>query len=222
MTDPVLALLWAGILAVGVGIVVVAHARGLSANHARDALHVGAGVWVLGWPWWDGLIAPLGLVGAAVVVTGLVPTAAARVPGVDRFRRSVVARDEDFRGLVLYTVSFAVMTWVGLAHRPFPAAAALLALALGDGVGGLVGRRFGRRSYSTPLGKRKSLEGSAAVAVCAAVGVVASTVLFHVELGAGAVLVLALVAAGAEGLAPRGADNIAVPAAVWVAAELIL
>lgn len=222
MTDPVLALLWVGVLAVGVGAVVIAHARGLSANHARDALHVGAGVWVPGWPWWDGLVAPLALVGAAVVVTGLVPTAAARVPAVDRFRQSVVARDEDFQGLVLYTVSFAVMTWLGLAHRPFPAAAALLALALGDGVGGLVGRRFGRRFYSTPLGKRKSLEGSAAVAVFAAVGVVLSAVLFDVGVGAGVVLILAVVAAGFEGLAPRGTDNIAVPAAVWATAELII
>lgn len=147
--------------------------------------------------------------------------AATRVPGVNRILQSVVEGDERFLGLVLYTVSFAVMTGLGLAHRPFPAAAALLALALGDGLGGLVGRRFGRRSYSTRLGKRKTLLGSVAVAVFAAAGVLASAALFGVALGAWPVLLLSLVAAGTEGLAPRGSDNLAVPAAVWAAAELI-
>lgn len=222
MTDPLLALLWVAVLVLGSAAVVLARSLGLAATDARDVLHVGAGVWVLGWPWWDGLAAPLAIVAAAVVVVGLVPAAAARAPGADRFRRSVAEGDEKFLGLILYTVSFAVMTGIGLAHRPFPAAAALMALALGDGLGGLFGSRFGRWFYSTGVGKPKTVEGSAAVAVFTAVGVLASAALFDVEIGTWPVLVLALVAGAAEGLAPQGTDNIAVPAAVWAVAELLV
>lgn len=221
MTDPVLAVCWMAVLVGSLVAVALARTRGLPATSARDALHVGAGVWVVSWPAWDGLAAPLAVVAVAVAVIGSMPMAATRVPGVNRILQSVVEGDERFLGLVLYTVSFAVMTGLGLAHRPFPAAAALLALALGDGLGGLVGRRFGRRSYSTRLGKRKTLLGSVAVAVFAAAGVLASAALFGVALGAWPVLLLSLVAAGTEGLAPRGSDNLAVPAAVWAAAELI-
>jgi phytol kinase len=221
VTDPLLALLWVAVLVLGGGAVVLAHLLGLAPTHARDALHVGAGVWVLGWPWWNGVAAPLAIVAAAVVAVGLVPTAAGRVPAVDRFRRSVAEGDEQLLGLILYTVSFALMTGLGLAHRPFPAAAALMALALGDGLGGLLGRRLGRRFYSTGIVKPKTFEGSGAVAVFTAVGVLVSAALFDVEIGARPVLVLALVAASAEGLAPRGTDNIAVPAAVWAVAELL-
>lgn len=221
MTDPVLALVWVAVLVLGSGAVVLARSLGLPPTCARDALHVGAGVWVLGWPWWDGLAAPLAIVVVAAVAIGLVPAASTKVALVDRFRGSVAGGDEKFPGLILYTVSFAVMTALGLAHRPFPAAAALMALALGDGVGGLLGRRFGRRSYSTRLGKRKTFAGSAAVAVFTVAGVLASAALFDVALGVWPALVLSLVAAATEGLAPRGTDNIAVPAAVWVVAELV-
>lgn len=221
MTDLLLALLWVAVLVLGCAAVGLARSMGLPATHARDVLHVGAGVWVVGWPWWDGLVAPLALVSAAVVAVALVPTAAKKNAVVDRFRRSVAAGDEKFLGLILYAVSFAVMTGLGLARQPFPAAAALGALALGDGMGGLVGRRFGRLSYSTRLGKQKTFEGSAAVAVFTAAGALSSAALFDVALGAWPALVLALVAAATEGLAPRGMDNIAVPVAVWAAALVI-
>lgn len=221
VTDSLLALLWVVVLVLGSSAVVLARSRGLPPTHARDALHVGAGVWVLGWPWWNGLVAPMAIVGVALLAVGLVPAVAARLPAIDRFRGSVAAGDEKYLGLVLYTASFAAMTGIGLARRPFPAAAALMALALGDGLGGLLGRRFGRRTYSTGLGKRKTLEGSAAVAVFTAIGVLVAAEVFDVELGAWTLLVLALVAAAAEALAPRGTDNIAVPAAVWVAADLV-
>lgn len=222
VTDSLLALLWVAVLILGSGAVVLARAWGLPSTHARDLLHVAAGVWVLGWPSWDGLVAPLAIVVVAAVAMSLVPAAARKLAVVDRFRRSMAEGDEKFLGLILYGVSVAVMTGIGLAHRPFPAAAALMALTLGDGLGGLIGRRFGRRFYSTGLGKRKTFEGSAAVAVFSGVGVLASTALFDVALGPWPLVMLALVAAAAEGLAPRGTDNIAVPAAVWIAAEMVI
>ncbi len=229
MSDPVLAAGWVAVLAAGAGGTLVGRRLGLSATHARDLLHVGAGVWVLGWPWWNGLAAPLAIVVVATVAMALVPTLAPRVPLVDRFRRSVAAGDETFAGLVAYTLAFAVMTGLALAGvpplgldaAPFPAAAALWALALGDGVGGLVGRRYGRLSYATRWGKRKTVEGSVAVAVLAAVGALAAAAWFGVGVPAWHFPVLGAVAAVAEGLAPRSSDNLLVPAVVFgVAAAL--
>lgn len=225
MTDLLLAIIWVGVLAGGIVSVVILRRLGLSPTHARDLLHVGAGVWVLGWPYWDGRMAPLAIVGGAAVLVALVPAAARHLEPVARFQRSVVGGDEAFGGLVVYTLSFAVLTTVGLTAEPFPAAAfpaaaGLLALALGDGLGGLVGRRWGRHFYTT-AGKRKSLEGSLAVAVFAALGAVAAGAWLGTDVPAWQVAVLGAVATAAEGLAPRGTDNAVVPAAVWMVAVLV-
>lgn len=224
MSDLTMAVLWLAVLAGGVGITVLAHRLGLSAAHARDLLHVGAGLWVLGWPWWDGLVAPLAIVAGAAVAVALVPAAARRFESVDRFRRSVAGGDEVFGGLVVYTLAFAVMTALGLTAWPapvYPAAAGLLALSLGDGVGGLVGRRFGRLHYTVPWGKRKSVKGSVAVAVFAALGAALAAAWFTAGIGPWRAIALGAVAAVTEGLAPRGTDNALVPAAVWGAAILM-
>lgn len=226
MTDPGLAAIWMAVLAGGVGATVLARRLGLPSTHARDLLHVGAGVWVLGWPWWDGTLAPLALVGGAVVAVALVPVLARRSRAVDRFRRSVVGGDEVYGGLVVYSVSFAVMTglglagipWLGLAPHPFPAAAALWALALGDGLGGLVGRRYGWLSYATRWGKRKTVVGSVAVAVFAGLGAWAAAAWLGAAVPAWQFPVLGAAAAAAEGLAPRSSDNLVVPVVVFAVA----
>ena len=225
LSDPVLAALWLAVLALGLVATVLARRLGLAATHARDILHVGAGVWVLGWPYWDGRVAPLAIVAGATVLVALVPVAARRLEPVARFHGSVTGGDEAFGGLVVYALAFAILTAVGLTAEPFPAAAfpaaaGLLALALGDGIGGVVGRRWGRHVY-TAAGKRKSLEGSLAVAVFAVLGAVAAAAWFGTEVPVWQVGVLGAVAAVAEGLAPRGADNAVVPAAVWLVAVLI-
>ena len=222
MTDLTLALLWTGVLAAGLALTLLASARGLPASHARDLLHIGAGVWVLGWPWWDGLLAPLTLVAGAALMLGAVPLAAPHLRVAARFRGAVARGDERFAGLIVYTLSFAVMTWAGLTGDPFPAAAALLALAVGDGIGGLIGRHWGRRLHQVPWGKPKSVEGSIAVAVFAAVGCAAAAAWFDAGIAARHVVALGIVGAGAEALAPRGADNALVPVAVWAAAELLV
>lgn len=227
MTDPVLAAIWVIVLAVGIIAVARLRRLGLPPTHARDLVHVGAGVWVLGWPWWDGPAAPLTIVAAAAVGVAAVPVAARQLEPVARLRRSVAEGDEGFGGVVVYTLSFAVMTAIGLTAEPFPAAAfpaaaALWALAIGDGLGGLIGRRLGRHFYTTALGKRKSVEGSAAVAAFAALGAVAAGVWFGVEVAVWEVAVLGGAAAAAEGLAPRGTDNALVPAAVWAVALVLV
>lgn len=184
-------------------------------------------MWVLGWPWWSGLTAPLVIVGAAALVVSLVPPLAGRLEPAARLRRSVADGDEAFAGVVVYTLAFAALTAIGLTARPFPAgafpaAAALWALSLGDGLGGLIGRRYGRHDYATPLGKRKSVEGSTAVAVFSALGAAAAGAWLGADIAAWQAVVLGGTAAVVEGLAPRGTDNALVPVAVWGVAVLLV
>lgn len=220
MSDPTMVGLWAAVLIGGVIGCVGLRALGLASTHVRDLLHVGAGVWIVGWPLWRDPLAPTLLVVAVAVATALVPSLARHNRWIDRFRRSVAEGDERYAGLIWYTWAYAVLTVVGLHGAAFPAAAALLALSLGDGIGGAVGRRFGRRLYRHPGGKTKSLEGSFTVFAAATAGAAIAASITGAGLGPN-VFFLGAVATIAEAWSPRGADNAIVPAAVFAAAHLM-
>lgn len=222
MSDTLLFAGWTLVLAAGLGFCVLLRRIGLGATYVRDLLHVGAGIWVLGWPWWEGWLAPTLLVAAAVAGTACMPRLARRRRWARRFVESVTSRDEHYEGLWLYALSFAGLTVLALAWQPLPAAAALLALSLGDGVGGALGRRFGRHPYRVAGGKAKSLEGSVGVAVAAGAGVWLSSHWFGVPVTVLQIGALALVAALAEAASPRGRDNVVVPAAVFAVGAALL
>jgi dolichol kinase len=186
----------------------------------RDVLHVGAGVWVLGWPGWHGAAIPIAIAAAAFGATLVVPLVAPRIRIAAHLVHSVTGGDERWAGLVHYALAFAVFTVFGLLVDPFPAAAGLLALSLGDGLGGATGRAFGRHYFHAPQGKRKSFEGSFVVGFAACVGIVIAAAVFHRDVDGQLVVALGGVAAFAEALSPRGTDNLLVPAFVWAAATL--
>ena len=220
MSDLVLGTGWIAILVAGLAIALAMRALGLAATYVRDFLHIGAGVWVIGWPWWHGVAIPSAIVVTVAIGVALVP-ALTGLRVVDKIHRSVTNGDEHWGGLVLYTVAYAIFTVVGLAGDRFAAGAALLSLSLGDGVGGAVGRVLGEHRYRAPGGKQKSIEGSLVVACGALAGALVAALLFHVPLGIAGALVIGIVAALAEALSPRGTDNLLVPVAVFVAAHFV-
>lgn len=215
MGDGALAGMWLGVLAGGLGGCALLARLGLPRTHVRDVLHVGAGGWVLGWPAWTRPELPVAITGLALVGVLLLPALARRSAWASRAQGVVAGGDEQWSGIALYVLSFFALTALGLWGRPFPAAAALLALALGDGVGGAVGLRWGRHRFRVPWAKAKSLEGSVAVALMSAVGVWLAARLFGVPIGAGALVLAGLVAAAVEAASPRASDNVLLPAAVW-------
>lgn len=221
MSEAAQAALWLGVLTLGLLFCVLIHRLGVPNTYVRDLLHVGAGIWPLGWPFWHRAAVPISIALGATAGLLLVPTLAPRFRLLARLQQSVSGRDERWSGLVLYAASFAVMTWAGLRGNPFPAAAALFALALGDGIGGAIGRRFGRHFFNAPGGKRKSVEGSAAVAALSLVGAVLAAQYFRVQVSAVALVLLGLVAAIAEAASPQATDNALVPASVWAVASAI-
>ncbi|RPH66649.1 MAG: hypothetical protein EHM78_23140 [Myxococcaceae bacterium] len=219
MHDGLLVLVWSLVFAGGLGACLWLDGRGLPRTYVRDLLHVGAGVWPLGWGAWQSPWPPV-----LVAVTGFalllaVPLVAPRLEAARALERAVSGDGEAWSGLVLYGLSAAAFTAIGLLGRsPFPAAAALLALALGDGLGGLVGRLWGKHRYRVPWAKTKSVEGTLVVVVVAALGTAMAALLFGVPLSVRLLISAGLAAAAAEAVAPRATDNVLVPLAVWLVA----
>jgi len=218
VTDGLQAAGWILVLGVGIAGCVQLRRWGVPRTYIRDLLHIGAGIWVLGWPFWNQWLVPISIAACAALLVASAPHLAQRLSVAASFQDSVSDQDERWAGLVWYTVAFALLTAAGMRHQPFSAAAALWALCLGDGIGGAIGRRFGRRYFRIAGGKRKSLEGSAAVWVGSAAAAVLASAYFAEPLRIGRVLLLGLVAALAEALSPKAMDNILVPLTVWLAA----
>src|SRR5256885_268322 len=82
-----------------------------------------------------------------------------------------------------------------------------VALARGDGIGGTVGRRFGRHPLRVPFGKPKSWEGAAAVTAFAALGAWIALRWYGAEASPLIVLGAGVIAGVAEALSPRATDN---------------
>ena len=215
--DGLLVLLWSAVFAGGLAVCLWLARRGLRRTYVRDVLHVGAGVWPLGWKAWDSPWPPVLVALTGFLLLLAVPLLAPRVPAARSIERAVSGEGEAWSGLVLYALSAVVFTAVGLlGHAPVPAAAALLALALGDGIGGLAGRLWGRHRFRVPWAKTKSVEGSLVVAGLAACGTAMAGLLYGAPLSVARVLGAGLAAAVAEALAPRATDNVLVPLAVWL------
>lgn len=220
MTDLGWLAAWLALGAAGVAAVIALGALGLRATYARDLLHVGAGSWALGWPAWHGATAPLALAIAVTAALALVPTLARVVPLAARLERTVAGGDERWLGLVHYGLAATALTAIAVAGHGFAAAVGLWALALGDGPGGAIGRRFGRHRFRLAWAKAKSLEGAAAVALGATLGALAAGAWFAHPVALTTALAIGAIAALAEAAAPRATDNLLVPAAAWLAAEL--
>jgi len=207
---------WFLVLGLGISGCIALRALGMPRHSIRDLLHVGAGTWPLGWTLWHTAAAPVAFAAFGLAATLLVPLAARRSPAAARLRESVSGGGETWAGLSLYALSVTAFTWAGVDGDRFPAAAALLALALGDGLGGAAGRRFGRFRFAVPFAKPKTFEGSLAVAGFAALGIALAAAWFRSAPSWPWMLGAAFAAAVAEALAPRSTDNLLVPAAVWL------
>lgn len=101
-------------------------------------------------------------------------------------------------------------------------AVAVVVLGFGDPMAAIIGRRFGRHK----LVQGRSLEGSAAFLVSAAVTAFAALTIFHPEIGSVEALALAGVGAFtgmlAELFAKRVDDNFAIPLVSAVGAALVM
>lgn len=114
-------------------------------------------------------------------------------------------------GLVYYCIAFTVLAFF-FYDRPIVVAAGMLPLALGDGMGAVIGMSYGAHPYA--IIDRKSVEGTLAVFVAATIGAAFGLAFYGMPLpqAAGTALILGLVTALVEAAAPWGLDNLAIPA----------
>lgn len=135
-----------------------------------------------------------------------------RVPFVSRLT-DLASRPRDRGRFVLGPVTLGLGAMLALLLYPAPAAAAAIdALAFGDGFASLIGKLFGRARPAFLLGK--SLEGSAA---CFLAVLYAA---WRVTGSARAAIIAAVVATLVEALPLEDFDNIALPVAVGLAVKL--
>jgi phytol kinase len=120
-------------------------------------------------------------------------------------------------GAYLYPVAIAV-TWLATQGHLERYAVAILALSLGDAAGGLVGARWGRRTYAA-WGQAKTVEGSlATLGVTAAVSIPV-LLMAGMPLSAACMAgsLVAVIVTLVEGTLPFGLDNLGVPIAAVAA-----
>jgi phytol kinase len=99
----------------------------------------------------------------------------------------------------------------------------LAAITYGDAAAAIVGKRWGRRTYRTPAGETKSLEGSAAfLAVSCLTGAAVFVAAGAPVAGVAVPLVaVSLVMTVLEAVSVRGVDNLLVPAGGLLALRLL-
>ncbi len=107
MTDALLAAVWMALLASVLVGCAAARKLGAPVTYLRDLLHVGAGIWVLGWPAWRSLWPPVAIACGAALGTALVPALARRVRVLSALLDAVSGGDERWTGLTLYALAYA-------------------------------------------------------------------------------------------------------------------
>ncbi len=185
----------------------------------RKIIHIGAGLWI-----W-GILALFDM-----WYFGIIPFATFVVLNYVFYRRqsfSAMDTDQSTPGTVYFSISITVLFCLlwrtgGGQDRVPVAAAATMAMTLGDAAASLVGYRWGTHPHRT-LGHTRSWEGTAAMAVVSLLAIGATLTWLpgsalspnSAPMAATEVLVTTLVGAAvattAEGISPAGTDNLSVP-----------
>lgn len=189
----------------------------VSPNLGRTCLHIAMGFWVFTWFLFKtrigAIITPIIAIVALIVTSRKVK---------ERFSKE----KEKHIGLIIYSLSVTWVTsffwqeqtgtwlWIG--------AGTLLTLALGDGLGGLVGEKYGNHTYQLPWAKEKSLEGSLGVGLGAVCALIIAQVIFGslcpprpLPLLVGATTAMII-----EFISPRHTDNFFLPLSVALVLSL--
>ncbi|MCU0852661.1 MAG: hypothetical protein MUC90_05340 [Thermoplasmata archaeon] len=185
-------------------------------SNARKLVHILTGGIVFFWWMFDTQIVMAGL--AALPFVPILLLATPRSP-IRALRESPLgARSSEGHpyGLVLYAISWTIVAYF-LFFDLFAASVAVAAMSFGDGMGELIGRRFGRVRYMP----HRTLEGSVAVfvAVVASVMVLSWFYFGYIDYSYGtqpALVALFAVAIGGfasilEAISPGSIDNLVIP-----------
>lgn len=206
----------AGVYGYVLAVLIVSWSVRKRSSYSRKVLHVLIGGIVFFWWTFDSRTVMAGLAALPFVPLLLLATPLSPVKSLVKSPLGLISSEGHPYGLVMYAISWTVIAYF-LFGDLFAASIAIAAMSFGDGMGGVIGERFGRIRYST----HRTVEGSIAVFVATAVSIVVLAWFYFsvigysgstapVMLGLFAIAVAALVTL-LEGLIPGSVDNLLIP-----------
>ncbi len=182
--------------------------RGYSVEFTRKFIHIAVGMWAYGTV----------LLFESRTFAIIPPAAFVAINGFSYWQgtfKAMETGEKENLGTIYFPISFVALVWL-LWGRPHLMVASLMPMTWGDALAAVLGRRFGRRSY-TVLGSTRSLEGSAVMFLAGWVATLVPLMLLAPEPLSPVVAVVtaavtALGAAVIEAVSPWGVDNLTVPA----------
>jgi len=188
-------------------------------ENRRKVVHILTGGIVFFWWTFDSRAVMAGLAALPFVFVLLLATPKSPVGLLRRSPLGERSSEGHPYGLVLYAVSWTVIAFA-LFDDLFAASVAIAAMSFGDGMGELVGKRYGRLRYAN----NRTLEGSIAVFAATALSIVVLTWFYFVVVGyqfgePPHMIPLFATAIGSfvallEALTPGAADNLVLPLVV--------
>jgi phytol kinase len=188
-------------------------------RNLRKVVHVLTGGIVFFWWMFDSRIVMAGLAAFPFVVLLLLATPNSPI---EPLRKSLLgARSSEGHpyGLVLYAISWTIIAYL-LFGDLYAASIAIAAMSFGDGMGEMIGRRYGKVKYMP----NRTLEGSAAVVIATLVSTIVLAWFYFGVIGytgstAPALLwlfapTIALFVALLEAVTPGAVDNLVIPLVV--------
>jgi len=205
-------LVMAGCYTYIVAIILVSERLPFSKKVNRKVLHAMIGNLPLIMPLFSAPIFSFLVASPFILVTFLAtPYSPVKLPG----RLGSLTEEGHSLGLVMYAISYSALAWL-YGVTPYVVAAGIFPMAYGDSAAALIGQYYGKHKYN--LTEPKSFEGSAAMLAGSFFSVLLGFLYFNKFFNIAFVNILGTAAAIAvlvtlvEGVAPRGLDNLAVPA----------
>lgn len=188
-------------------------------KNLRKIVHVLTGGIVFFWWMFDSRIIMAGLAAFPFVVLLLLATPKSPVKFLRESPLGTRSTEGHPYGLVLYAISWTIIAYA-LFDDLYAASIAIAAMSWGDGMGELVGRKYGKVEFMP----HRTLEGSAAVLLATLIGILALTWFYFDFIGYSASTapeilplfapVIALLVCLLEAVTPGAVDNLVIPLAL--------
>jgi dolichol kinase len=185
-------------------------------SNPRKVVHVLTGGIVFFWWSFDSSLVMAGLAALPFVLLVLLATPKSPIRALRNSPLGMCSSEGHPYGLVLYAISWTVIAYF-LFGDLFAASIAIAAMSFGDGMGCVIGERFGRLRYAP----HRTVEGSIAVFTATAVSIVVLTWFYFTVIGysgstapyllAPFALAIAGLVALLEALTPGSVDNLVIP-----------
>jgi len=197
-------------------VIALSWAVGKRMRNARKLVHVLTGGIVFFWWVFDTATVMAGLAALPFVALLLLATPGSPVRFLKNGPLGARSSEGHPYGLVMYAISWTVIAYF-LFDDLFAASIAIAAMSFGDGMGEIIGRRFGRLKYA----HHRTVEGSLAVFFATFVSIVVLNWFYFTVVGYPAdtqptiALLFAFAVAGfvtlLEALTPGSVDNLVIP-----------